>query len=71
MMRVSLTGYSWHIISESQMLELMNNQFGEDIIKYGVTLNAKQKDMVVDLLNKSSIDILKRSTILSKIKVSE
>lgn len=71
LMRVSLTGYSWHIISESQMLELMNNQFGEDIIKYGVTLNVQQKDMVVDLLNKSSIDILKRSTILSKIKVSE
>lgn len=68
---VSLLGYSFNAISETQMEEWIEKDLGNDIIKYGITLTETQRDQFVKLLNKTNISITKREKILSKIKESD
>lgn len=71
LLRMSLTSYSLHVISEKQMLDLINQNFASDILKYGATLNTSEKETLQTLLNNTSFSSEKQKQILSKIQVGD
>lgn len=58
-------------IKQDQMVSLINNDLGKDILKYGCDLTYKQKTQFSSLLLKSNFNITQRESILSKITESD